>query len=60
MKIYVLPVIIMLIITLVIDVYIYFQIKANNKSTLKLYRSLHIAATTIIGCLLYTSDAADE
>ncbi len=49
MKIYVLPVIIMLIITLVIDVYIYFQIKANNKSTLKLYRSLHIAATTIIG-----------
>ena len=49
MRIYTLPVIILLIIAIIIDVYIYFQIKATNKTVLKIFRSIHIAVATLIG-----------
>lgn len=49
MRIYTLPIIIVLILGLIIDAYIYFQIKGNKKSTTRILRNIHVATAIALG-----------
>ena len=49
MRIYTLPVIIILILGLIIDAYIYFQIKGNKNIITRILRNIHVATSIALG-----------